>query len=191
MKLERILPFARRLLETTTSEGDIAVDATVGNGHDTLLLAKLVGRNGLVFGFDIQDKAIENTFARLRENQVEDRVTLFKKSHCELVDTLPVDAHGKINSAIFNLGYLPGGDKNIVTKPETTISAIEQLLSIMATHGVIVLVIYHGHEQGAVERDYLLDYVSNLDQQKAHVLEYRFMNQTNNPPFIVAIEKRQ
>ncbi len=190
MKLERILPFARRLLETAIPKGGIAVDATMGNGHDTVHLAKLVGENGHVYAFDIQSDAIRNTSNRLNENQLSDRVTLYEKSHGELEKLIPVTIHGRINGAIFNLGYLPGGDKEIVTKPTSTIAAIEQLLSIMEKEGIIVLVIYHGHEQGAVERDELLEYVSGIDQQSAHVLEYRFINQANNPPFIIAIEKR-
>jgi hypothetical protein len=88
------------------------------------------------------------------------------------------------------LGYLPGSDKSVVTKPETTISAIQQLLEIMVPEGIIILVIYHGHTEGAIERDALMSYCQDIDQKKAHVLQYRFMNQQNNPPFIVAIEKR-
>jgi SAM-dependent methyltransferase len=190
VKITRILPFARTLMDAAVQEGDIAVDATVGNGHDTLYLAELVGKTGHVFGFDIQAQAIENTKNRLKEYGAIEQVTLFQESHDRLIEKIPVQYHGKITGAIFNLGYLPGGDKQIVTKPDSTIRAVEQLLEIMASEGIIVLVIYHGHPEGAVERDALLEYVQTLDQQKAHVLRYQFINQVNNPPFIVAIEKR-
>ncbi|MCA1032456.1 methyltransferase domain-containing protein [Bacillus timonensis] len=190
MKLERILPFARSLLQTAIKEGDIVVDATMGNGHDTLFLAKLVGETGKVFSFDIQDDALTNTTLRLEENQLSKRVYLHLKSHSELENTIPKQLHGSITGAIFNLGYLPGGKKEIVTKPDSTIAAIEQLLNVLSPEGIIVLVIYHGHEEGAFERDELLKYVSTIDQQRAHVLQYRFINQVNNPPFIIAIEKR-
>jgi SAM-dependent methyltransferase len=190
MKLTRILPFARTLMDLAVQEGNIAVDATVGNGHDTLYLAKRVGKTGHVFGFDIQAEAIENTANRLKEHDSFEQVTLFQASHDELIKKIPKYYHGKITGAIFNLGYLPGGDKRIVTKPDSTIRAVDQLLQIMAPEGIIVLVIYHGHPEGAIERDVLLEYVQTLDQQKAHVLRYEFINQINNPPFIVAIEKR-
>ncbi|WP_449537324.1 class I SAM-dependent methyltransferase [Ferdinandcohnia sp. Marseille-Q9671] len=190
MKLERILPFSRKLLQLAISEGDFVVDATVGNGHDTLMLAGLVGDNGQVFGYDIQVEAIESTATRLEEHKVKHRVTLFHQSHDQLMSSIPQDAHGKISGAVFNLGYLPGGKKEIVTKPTSTIEAIEQLLTIMKPEGIIVVVVYHGHEEGAVERDRLLEYCSTLDQKKAHVLMYRFMNQVNHPPFVIAIEKR-
>lgn len=190
MKLDRILPFARNLLKLAVNEGDYAVDATIGNGHDTAMLASLVGENGQVFGFDIQKEAIENTTNRLKEQDLYERVRLFHESHSQLLTIIPTEAHGKITGAVFNLGYLPGGNKEIVTKADSTIEAIEQLLTIMKPEGIIVLVVYHGHEEGAVERDHLLEYCSTLNQNRAHVLMYRFMNQMNNPPFIIAIEKR-
>ncbi|RFB17878.1 16S rRNA (cytosine(1402)-N(4))-methyltransferase [Bacillus sp. HNG] len=190
MKLDRILPFARKVLNLAINEGDYAVDATIGNGHDTAMLASLVGDSGHVFGFDIQREAIESTTSRLKEQELLNRVSLFHKSHNQLLTTIPKEAHGKIAGAVFNLGYLPGGNKEIVTKPDSTIEAIEQLLSLMKPEGIIVLVVYHGHDEGAVERDRLLEYCSTLDQQRAHVLMYRFMNQMNNPPFIISIEKR-
>ncbi|MGM9986821.1 MAG: class I SAM-dependent methyltransferase [Bacillaceae bacterium] len=190
MKLERILPFARTLLERATKEGDIAIDATMGNGHDTLFLANLVGEAGHVYAFDIQSQALENTATRLKENNIENRVTLLQQSHADVKKAVAENHHQKVTSAIFNLGYLPGGDKSIVTKPTSTIEAIEGLLDIMAVEGIIVLVIYHGHEEGAIERDALLAYLEKIDQQKVHVLRYQFINQINNGPFIVALEKR-
>jgi len=190
MKLKQILPFARSLLESAVTSGDIAVDATLGNGHDTLFLAKLVGENGHVYGFDIQEEAIRNSSERLKESDFLSRATLLNKGHEHISQYIPIQHHGKVAAAIFNLGYLPGGDKAIVTKPNTTISAIEQLLSILKPEGMIVLVIYHGHPEGAVERDKLIEFVSSIDQKEAHVLQYGYINQANNPPFIIAIEKR-
>jgi tRNA A58 N-methylase Trm61 len=190
MKLDRILPYAKKLLEMAVTSGDVVVDATLGNGYDALFLANLVGENGKVFGFDVQEEAIRTSTERLKQHGVADRVTIFHDGHEHLTTHLPIEHHGKVKAAIFNLGYLPGSDKSIVTKPETTITAIEQLLELMVPEGIIILVIYHGHTEGALERDALLRYCQEIDQQKAHVLQYRFINQQNNPPFIVAIEKR-
>ncbi|MEH7334955.1 class I SAM-dependent methyltransferase [Neobacillus drentensis] len=190
MIMERILPFAKSLLKKAVQTGDAVVDATLGNGHDTLFLADLVGETGKVFGFDIQEEAIDTSKERLSAHGMLERVTLFHEGHEHLSEKIPPDYHGKITGAIFNLGYLPGSDKTIVTQPETTVAAIEQLMELMAPEGIIVLVIYHGHEEGAVERDSLLQYCQEIDQKTAHVLQYQFINQQNNPPFIVAIEKR-
>jgi len=190
MSLERILPFSKTLLRSVLQAGDIAIDATVGNGHDTVFLAEQVGHAGKVFGFDIQQEAIEKTKARLIEKNLLDRVQLFQTSHANLLKTIPKDAHGKVKAAVFNLGYLPGGDKSIVTKAPSTIAAIEQLLEILTVGGLIVIVVYHGHEEGKRERDELLAYVANIEQTKADVLRYEFINQKNHPPFILAIEKK-
>lgn len=190
MKLDRILPFARILLEKAIQPGDLAVDGTMGNGFDTAFLAGLIGGTGHVYAFDIQSEAISKTSARLETEQLAERCTLFHAGHEQLKDLIPMDESRNLTGAIFNLGYLPGGDKSITTQASTTISAIKQLLEIMAPDGIIVLVIYHGHPEGAIERDELLDYVKRIPQNKAHVLHYGFMNQMNHPPFIVAIEKR-
>jgi len=190
MKLEGILPFARQLLEKAVSPGDVTVDATLGNGHDTVFLATLVGQKGFVYGFDIQKQAIHNTMMLVEEHGFNEQVTLFHKGHEHVQSSIPEYHHGLVRAAIFNLGYLPGGDKTIVTTPKTTITAIEHLLEIMAPEGIIVLVVYHGHEAGAIERDELLQFVKQLDQRKVHALQYHFINQQNNPPFIIALEKR-
>ncbi|WP_338472019.1 class I SAM-dependent methyltransferase [Niallia sp. XMNu-256] len=190
MKVKQILPFARNLLEAACSPGDIVVDGTLGNGHDTEFLARLVGPNGHVYGFDIQEQAIVNTEDRLIEQGLTSMVTLFQHGHEKVKESIPTHLHGKVTGAIFNLGYLPGGDKSIVTKPLTTISAIDQLLNIMAVEGIIVLVIYHGHPEGVIERDAIIKHVKSIDQKLAYVIQYGFINQNNHPPFIIAIEKR-
>ncbi|WP_251549702.1 class I SAM-dependent methyltransferase [Neobacillus muris] len=190
MKLDRILSYAKILLTKAVSPGDIAVDATLGNGHDTVFLAGLVGDTGKVYGFDIQDTAVQAAKDRLTQHGLLARTELFNQGHENILEVIPANLRGKVTGAIFNLGYLPGSDKMIVTKADTTIAAIEQLLQLMAPEGIIVLVIYHGHPGGAEERDALLDYCQSLDQKTAHVLQYQFINQQNNPPFIVAIEKK-
>ncbi|RFU66281.1 class I SAM-dependent methyltransferase [Peribacillus glennii] len=190
MKLDGILPYARILLEKAVGPGDIAVDATAGNGFDTLFLAKLCGSEGHVYAFDIQNEAIAATSNRLESENLLDRCTLFNTGHQDMKACIPETSFGKVTGAVFNLGYLPGGDKSIVTGAETTISAIVQLLEIMALGGIIVLVIYHGHPEGEVEKEQLLNFVSKLPQEQAHVLQYSFINQINHPPLIIAIEKR-
>jgi 16S rRNA C1402 N4-methylase RsmH len=190
MKLEGVLPFARTLLRSFCTSGDVVIDATCGNGHDTLFLSKLVGEKGKVFAFDIQANAILNSQQRLADNHAYANVDFFHASHEKMSELLPETVSGKIAAAIFNLGYLPGSDKSITTNGSSTIQAIEQLLQLLKREGVIVLVIYHGHEEGKREKELVMDYVQSIDQTKAHVLKYDFINQKNDPPFVVAIEKR-
>ncbi|MER2106100.1 MAG: class I SAM-dependent methyltransferase [Solibacillus sp.] len=185
MKLERVIQYAQTLLEMSVGEGDIAVDATAGNGHDTLFLANLVGDAGYVYAFDVQKTAVDATLNRLLDNALEHRALVLRDGHENVAKyiTKPVAA------AIFNLGYLPGSDHSIVTKPNTTVQAIEDLLKLLKVGGMIVLVVYHGHEGGKEERDEVIRFVSELPQKYVHVLRYEFINQKNDPPFIIALEK--
>lgn len=185
MKLERVLQYAQTLLEMSVSDGDIAVDATAGNGHDTLFLANLVGDDGYVYAFDVQKEAVDATLHRLLDNALEHRAIVLKDGHENVANYI----HKPVSAAIFNLGYLPGSNHEIVTKPNTTIQAIESLLKLLKVGGMIVLVVYHGHEGGKDERDEVIRYVSDLPQKHVHVLRYEFMNQKNDPPFIIVLEK--
>ncbi|MCZ2257931.1 tRNA (mnm(5)s(2)U34)-methyltransferase [Sporosarcina sp. G11-34] len=184
MKLLRVLPFARRLLERTIVPGEIVVDATAGNGNDTQFLAKHVGEHGHVYAFDIQQAALDSTAQRLGE--LNNRVSLILDSH----DKVEQYVNEKIGGAVFNLGYLPHSeDLSIVTKPDTTIKAIHTLLGMLKKGGIIAISVYDGHEGGAEERDALLDFVMNLHQADVHVVRYELINQKNNPPFLIALEK--
>ena len=184
MKLQRVLQYAQNLLMQTIEKGEIAVDGTAGNGHDTLFLSQLVGEAGHVYAFDVQQQAVDSTLNRLSEHGVKN-ATVLLDGHENVANYVQHEIAG----AIFNLGYLPGADHSIITQGNTTVTAIEQLLKLMKTGGIIVLVIYHGHEGGKEERDEVLRFVSSLPQKYVHVLRYEFINQKNDPPFIVALEK--
>lgn len=185
MTLKRVLPFAKELLKEAVQVGDVAIDATAGNGHDTRFLAELVGDSGHVYAFDIQEEALQATKERLGE--FGERATLILDGHQHVLKYITKEVAG----AVFNLGYLPGSDHSVVTKGETTISAIEGILKLLRIGGIIVLVVYHGHEGGKEERDAVMDYVSSLPQLQIDVMKYEFLNQKNSPPFIVAIEKKK
>lgn len=182
--LHRVLPFSKRLISETVKPGETVVDATAGNGNDTLFLAELVGENGRVFAFDIQQAALVATETRLGE--LNDRVKLILDSHAN-VDQYVTKP---IGGAMFNLGYLPyAEDLSIITKPDTTIEAIDKLLGMLKKGGMITISVYDGHEGGAEERDALLAYVKSLHQADVHVARYELLNQRKNPPFLIAIEK--
>jgi len=185
MKLQRVLQYAQQLLKDSVEEGDTVVDATAGNGHDTLFLAQLVGDEGQVYAFDVQKEAVDATLHRLLDQGLEHRALILNKGHEDVANFV----HKPVAAAIFNLGYLPGSNHNIITKPTTTIQAIEDLLKLLKVGGLIVLVIYHGHPGGKEERDIVINYVSQLPQKYIHVLKYEFLNQQNDPPFVIALEK--
>lgn len=187
--LKSVLKYAHHLLKESVEKGEIVVDATCGNGYDSLFLSDLVGPNGKVLAFDIQEQAIQSTREKLiRENRT--NVTLIHDSHENMKEYLSLQKDMEIGGAIFNLGYLPRSDKTIVTKGESTVKAVETLLTYLKKNRLIVLVVYHGHEGGKEEKEILLKYALELDQKKYSVLRYGFINQKNNPPFIIAIQKK-
>ena len=178
--MKRPLEMAHDFLAQVITPEDIVVDATMGNGYDTLFLAKLAKQ---VYAFDIQEQALEKTSQRIQEAGLTN-VDLILQGH-ETVDQFVTE----VKAAIFNLGYLPSADKSIITQPQTTLEALEKLCRMIVKGGRIAIMIYYGHEGGDIERDAVLDFVSQLPQQEYTATIYRTLNQINNPPFLVMIEK--
>lgn len=186
--LKTALHFSHQLLTECINPGNIVIDATMGNGHDTLFLSELVGYTGHVYAFDIQDKAIESTKKKITAQAIQN-TTLIKDGHEHAVNHLPENT--KIKAAIFNLGYLPRGDKHITTTSDTTLTAINQLLSILEESGRLILVLYSGHKEGMTEKSDVLTFAQTLPQDMYSVLTYQFINQQNNPPSVLCIEKKR
>lgn len=184
--LQNALNQAKSYIKEIVLSGDHVVDATAGNGHDTLFLARLVGENGKVTAFDIQAAAIESTRERLEREQAIHQVTLYHGSHADIssVVTLPIRA------AMFNLGYLPGADHSITTTSDSTWTAVLGTLDLLLPGGRTVIVLYHGHESGKRERESVLQQVADLPQEQFQVLHTAFLNQQNSPPELVVIEKK-
>lgn len=187
MLIKGIIHFAHHLLEESVEHGETVIDATCGNGNDTLFLSEVVGENGRVIAFDIQKQAIETTSRLLKEND-RTNVTLVHDSHARMYRY--VSSQATIGGAIFNLGYLPRSDKTVITKPESTIEAIDKIIPLLKEKGMIILVVYHGHEGGKDEKEEILKHIIQLDQKEFTVLRYGFINQKNNPPFILAVQKK-
>ena len=178
--MKRPLEMAHDFLAQVITQEDIVVDATMGNGHDTLFLAKLAKQ---VYAFDIQEQALEKTSQRLQEAGLTN-AELILQGH-ETVDQFVKE----VKAAIFNLGYLPSADKSIITQPQTTLEALDKLCHMLVKGGRIAIMIYYGHEGGDIEKDAVMDFVSQLPQQEYTATIYRTLNQINNPPFLVMIEK--
>jgi len=187
--LKGIINFSHHLLEESVEKGETVIDATCGNGNDTLFLSKLVGEKGQVLAFDIQEQAIQNAEQLITDHQ-RGNVSFILDSHAHASDYVSPEMKGKMGGAIFNLGYLPKGDKKIITQGHSTITAIDTMLHLLKKNGLIVIVVYHGHEGGKEEKETILKHISNLDQKHYQVLRYGFINQKNNPPFILAIQKK-
>jgi len=178
-----ILNQVKRLMHIHLKHNDIVVDATVGNGNDTLFLAQLVPK-GFVFGFDIQKTAINNTTKLLEKNNI-NNYQLFLENHQNIKEVLK-DYIGKISLINFNLGYLPGGDKSITTNYKSTIRAIKNSLDLLNNKGIILITVYPGHEAGLKEKEELEKYLNSLKNY-----QIKYFKNTNNQkaPFLIMIKK--
>ena len=176
---------ARDVLLRAVHAGDTVVDATMGNGHDTLFLAEHVGPEGHVYAFDIQQSALESTRKLLGENGMADRVTLFCRSHADLAEVVPAP----IAAVVFNLGWLPGGDHNITTLCESTQKAIGVALELLAPGGVLTVCAYPGHAEGDRERTMLISFFSALSNRRFNVLHQTFMNAGEGAPECFVVQK--
>lgn len=185
--LKKSLLQSHDIIKSVVREGDIVIDATAGNGNDTLMLAKLVGDRGKVYSFDIQEKAIRNTAEKLSANGMSHRVLLINDGHQHMEKYVSE----QVKAVMFNLGYLPGGDHSIATRAETTIAAIESAMKLLVVGGIITLVVYYGGDSGFDEKDRLLEYIKGIDYKKFTVMKTEFVNQPNCPPILVCIEKLQ
>lgn len=177
--MDKIIPFAHKLLQEVVDSNSVTVDMTCGNGFDTLFLAEISKK---VYAFDIQDAAIENTLKKVRDfNNCE----VIKDSHDNILNYIDEPVKG----AIYNLGYLPTGDKSITTTSDVTISSLKKILQLLDIKGRIIVVCYPGCSSGLDESIKLGEFLSSFDQKRYSVITYRFINQINNPPFIYAIER--
>lgn len=176
---------SHQLIARVVREGDTVIDATCGRGRDTLYLARMVGSGGKVYAFDVQDEAITSTRELLARNNCLNQAVLINDNH----NTLASQVEGYPSACMFNLGYLPGGDHKLTTKSEDTLQALVDCLALLAPGGIITLVFYPGHPSGQEEIDSMEKYLSKLPQQKYEITMTSFLNQINNPPQLICIEK--
>ena len=166
-------------------EGDTAVDFTMGNGGDTLFLTKTVGKTGKVYAFDIQEAALVSTEKHLKENGAPENYELICASHHRVKEFVKEP----IKAGMFNLGYLPrSGNKSLYTMRETTMPAVEAAIDLLLPDGVLIIAIYPGHEEGALEGDMLREYFKTLSRFKICASEFHILNSPTSPYFFL-IEK--
>lgn len=167
------------------SEGDVAVDFTMGNGNDTLFLSRAVGEQGRVYAFDIQEDALASTRAHLVANGAPENYTLICASHHRVKEFV----NEPIKAGMFNLGYLPrSGRKTVTTMRETTLPAVTAALELLAPDGVLIVAIYPGHEEGALEGEMLREFFSGLSRYRVCPSEFKILNSPSSPYFFL-VEK--
>lgn len=186
MKNFQITQWSAHFIEEQVKPGDFCIDATMGNGNDTLLLSRLCGESGQVFAFDIQEQALNHTRERLQKAAAPENYTLLLESHSHMSQYARPET---VSCIVFNLGYLPGGDHSKATKSNTSITAMEQGLFLLKKGGLLSLCIYSGGDSGFQERDDVLTWLKQLDSHKYLVIRSDYYNRPNNPPIPVLIIK--
>ncbi|MBX2847590.1 MAG: class I SAM-dependent methyltransferase [Acidiferrobacterales bacterium] len=159
-----------------------AVDATCGNGHDTLFLAKLGFKR--VFAFDIQQHAIEQTHQRVKAASCSD-VKLMQTGH----ETINKHIAHKVDCIVFNLGYLPHGDKTLATKQQTTLEALSQSLSLLNSAGLLSILCYPGHPEGAIETKAVEAWLNSIDTHSFIVRQVLATQPSIKAPILYLIDK--
>lgn len=182
----QVTEWCRSLIRARVKPGDLCIDATMGNGHDTLFLGQLAGPSGQVLAFDIQQAALDATETLLDGQEGLAPISLFLDSHANMGNYAKP---GTVSCIVFNLGYLPSGDHSIATHTESTIAALEQGLELLKTGGYISLCIYSGGDSGFEERDGVLEYLRGLDPKRFLVILSCYYNRPNDPPIPVGIYK--
>ncbi|RJQ30722.1 MAG: methyltransferase domain-containing protein [Peptococcaceae bacterium] len=176
---------ARLLIAECLFPGGTAVDATTGNGNDTLFLAREVGPAGCVYAFDIQADALKKTALLLEQAGQAGQVTLLQAGHEEMEQLAP----GPVNAIMFNLGYRPGGDHSIITRPQATLKALHSALHLLCPGGRVSLVVYTGHPGGREEYEAIEKFAMELDYNNFRVVKLNLLNRSDRAPVVVVIEK--
>lgn len=142
---------AHQLWTKAVSPGDVVLDATAGNGHDTVFLSQLCGTDGRVIAIDIQAEALEQARARIVSSGSGEHVLLLHGDHARLGELVDRYTPSGFSLVVFNLGYLPGGRKQITTTVSGTVKALEQAYERLRPGGHLSVMCYPGHDEGLRE----------------------------------------
>jgi hypothetical protein len=169
---------SHHIIKNFCSNYGVAVDATLGNGHDTDFLSSIFNK---VYAFDIQKSAVENY--SIKNNH---KVILIHDSHAN------VQKHVRegVDCIVYNLGFLPGGCKSITTTCDSTIQSLNSCLYFLNTGAIITIAMYTGHDEGVNEEKAVRLWAESLPKNQYGVLLHSFINRTNTPPSLLVIEKK-
>ena len=179
--------WAAELIEPALYDGARAVDATMGNGQDTLWLCQKVGEAGRVYAFDVQPEAVARTRQRLEDAGVAHRAELNCLGHERMAEVVP----GPVDVVMFNLGWLPGAAHAVTTRTETTLLAVNAALGLLKPDGLLTVCVYPGHPEGTRELEALTHWAEALDPRRFDALLRRYMNQPNDPPQLIAVKRNR
>lgn len=184
MKLSLVEEVHRRLKQEI-GPGDLCLDATAGNGFDTLFLARQVATEGMVHAMDLQRDALRITQSLLERHGLEKYLSTYQSCHSQIDAVLPTSSKGRIRAVTFNLGYLPKGDKSIKTNTVTTLKALRHAYDWLQEKGMISVLCYVGHPGGRTEEQS----VRKLIEERGWQSETIAGNDSKESPILHWIEK--
>jgi predicted methyltransferase len=184
----RLTEKVHHILKNHLKKGDRAIDATAGNGYDTLFLAEQVGPSGKVIAIDIQDCAIRSTGEKLESAGLIDRVRLVTDDHSTVLKKLIVDDQENVSAITFNLGYLPGSDKSIQTRAESTEEALAASIQLLTNGGYLCVTAYQGHSGGTSEAETVETFMRK-SQSEGHAVDCHQPESSNSPPILWVLGK--
>ncbi|EGO63637.1 class I SAM-dependent methyltransferase [Acetonema longum] len=185
MNVANALQMARQILLPKLKDASVILDATAGNGKDTLFLAQNTPPDAVIWAFDIQQTALASAETHLRQAGFFHKVRFIWDSHVNLSEHI----HQPIDAAVYNLGYLPGSDHGITTAPESTVLSLDRLMHQLNQSGLVAIVAYTGHEPGLEEQKAVHAFLQSLPQKDFAVAGWQMLNQMNNPPMLYVIER--
>lgn len=188
-KVPRLTEQAHQIIQAVVEPGESVIDATAGNGHDTCFLAGLVGPAGSVFAFDVQGIAVQRTTDRLAEAGLRN-ATVLQRDHAEIKQAIPIDVHGRIAAVMFNLGYLPGGDRSIITEADSSLAAIQSSLTVVRPGGVVTILAYPGHSGGNDETASVQRLIDELPAADFETSICRSATASKTAPLLFVIVRR-
>lgn len=181
--IDRTKDLVRKILIEEGKKKGIVLDMTCGKGHDSKFILENLSPQK-VYAFDVQEMSKEKT---------KETLGAFPENFEFILDNhknLDLYVKEEIDLAIFNLGYLPSSDKTITTNYKDVIEALEKILKISSKNSMIILTFYPGHPAGKEESIHVEAYLRDLPQKEYSIMKYDFINQKNNPPYVIKIRKK-
>jgi len=178
---------AQTLLRNSILEGDVLIDATAGNGHDTKFLAECTGAGGRVLAFDIQKQAIDSARETIRSAGLDERVEFHQVSHARMKEHVQAET---VAAVMFNLGYLPGDDHNLTTQSKESLTALSVAADLLKSGGLLSVVCYPGHPEGAAEAVRVEEWMSSLTNDGWRIAKYAMLATRKPAPFLILGSKK-
>ncbi|MDH8677324.1 class I SAM-dependent methyltransferase [Fusibacter bizertensis] len=184
--IRQLTAFTKNIWSLYLVEGMQVLDATLGNGEDASFICEKIGKNGLLEGIDIQEEAVKQTRVKLEENGYQNyKLSVGNHKH---IDTIYKER--SFDLIVYNLGYLPKSNKTCTTLLDSTAESIQKALKLIKLGGILSITSYRGHDEGVKEYQWLSLFMKQLDAKRYHVMKFEYMNQGDQTPALILVERK-